>query len=236
MGDTLGYKIIERRLIDAPNVYFIRIHPDDLQLTVRQIYISLLDRCWIKTFFTDGLIRASIEHRCDATIERICDEFNHGQDGKVNRRTGEYIVSEASRRILVDQLNYLDMPLHEFFKEKVVGNPGFDYTTVNTNGILLFAEAKYDARHTVSGRAIDQIGKFDDAKKWLDDYADIAPFLNEERDAKDNFRDGKLGFIAAFSSRNISSAEVEQMIKAEPYYSQLKNREELMCIAVDLWE
>ena len=120
------------------NGYFLRVKVTDKTVTLRSIYQSLIDASWINHFFPKGdWMTASVTARTVPTIQRIASNFDNGINPVVNRDTGEKLVSEVSRRTLVEDYGYWNMPIAELFKQKIDGNPGFDFHTVTPDGTLL---------------------------------------------------------------------------------------------------
>ncbi|MBR5944216.1 MAG: hypothetical protein IKZ94_04640, partial [Lachnospiraceae bacterium] len=143
MNSYNGYDVITDVMIDT-NVRFIRINPTDLRLSLITIFNSLMDVSWINYFFGDNpVLKDSVTKRAMPTIEKFNSEFQSGEAVSVNKDTGELMVSEISRRTLVERYGYFSMPIGDLFKQKVTGNPGFDFFSINHEEIILFGEAKY---------------------------------------------------------------------------------------------
>lgn len=146
-------KVIECKKIDTEkhdNITYIRIEPENLAVTLRDIITSLSDLSWISRF--DKLyIRNSFQKRAEDTAKYLANKILKEDDDKITEDSGEYVVSELAREALVTELNYLDIPLAELFKEQVSGNPGFDFYSANKEKIIIFGEAKYNSRQNAYG-------------------------------------------------------------------------------------
>lgn len=224
-----AYTIKINKLIE-PNVRFIRVQPNDLKITLGYILTTLSSMCWISKMSED--LRQGYEVRARNSINKLTQEFTNGTDSEIISNTGEYVVSELSRSAIVNDLNYLDIPLGELFKQKSSGNPGFDIFTVNANDQILFGEAKYVANANPYNNAIKQVNRFVLEKRYLSDLPDLVPFTTREARMKAN--NGDIGLIACFSSTTISDDRLEQNLKDNDAYKALPNDKEIICVAVDV--
>lgn len=225
-----GYTIIDHTKIEE-HVTFLRIDPTDIKLTLKNIIESLSDLAWISSFDQDYL-RDSFLKRAEDSIEYIATKIITSVDDKVTSSSGEYVVSELARKAIVDNLNYLDIPLAELIKIKDIGNHGFDFYTRNLSEILLFGEAKYNARDNAYGSSFEQIVRFIDDKQDMADIADIHLFCCEN--SKTNFSNGHKGFIAAFASKGIATDKLIEGIKKNKNYLTASKYKELVCVAVNV--
>lgn len=225
-----GYNITHIATIEQ-NVTFIRITPTDIVLTLREVYRSLSDLSWIFSF-DDEYIRDSFSQRANDTIDYIGRNIIAQDSSEITTNSGEYVISELSRKTIVEQKGYLDIPLAELFKVKDVGNHGFDFYTKNKDYIILFGEAKYLSAQNAYGKAFKAITTFINNKQDVSDIVDIDRFCCE--DSKRNFQQGKKGFIAAFASKQIGTETLIANIKNNKEYRSLLSHHELICVAVDI--
>jgi hypothetical protein len=217
----------------ADNIYFfrIRINQDNVSITLREILNCLNELSWISKFDKEYL-RDSFNKRATDTINYIATNIINGTEAEVTTNSGEYVVSVLSKKAIVDKLDYLDVPLAELIKEKVVGNPGFDFYSENKNSILLFGEAKYVAKTNAYNNALKQIEEFSISGKDINDIASIDRFFSEE--ALKNANDGNKGYIAAFSSTEIETEDLIKNIQNNEHYKNLSSHKELICVAVTI--
>ena len=227
--DPSAYTIKVNRIIEA-NVRLIRVQPNDLKITLGYILRTLSSKCWISQMAEE--LRVGYDVRVQGTIDKLNDEFSKGTDSEIIRNTGEYVVSELSRSSIVNTLNYMDIPLAELFKQKSIGNPGFDIFTINQNEQILFGEAKYVANKNAYNNAFVQVNRFINEKRDQTDLPDLVPFTIPN--AIRNASRGDRGFFAGFSSTTISDADLENNIKANAAYKALPKDKELICVAVDV--
>jgi hypothetical protein len=226
-----GYKIIDNLKIED-HITFIRIHPTDIKVTLREIFESISNLAWINSFDED-YIKDGFRVRAEATIDYISKNIIKQNEDSVTSDSGECIVSELARKAVVEELKYLDIPLGELIKIKEIGNHGFDFFSKNHDNILLFGEAKYIATQNAYGKALKQIVKFESVeKKDKSDIIDIDRFCCEN--SKKNFANGNKGFMAAFAAKSTPTNKLIEGITANADYHELKKFNELICIAVNI--
>ena len=225
-----AYTVIDHKQIET-NIFFIRIKPTDIKLTLGNIFRSMSNLTWINKF-DEQYRQDAFEVRANETISYLSGKvFNQANDN-ITSETGEFVVSELSRLAVVNELSYLDIPLAELFKSQAVGNDGFDFFSRNLNKIILFGEAKYNSRQNAYGVAFEQIVRFEKIKQDVSDVMEITHFCCEE--SLKNHSNGKKGFIAAFASKTISTEAIISGIKRNANYKQLVGFEEIICVAVNV--
>lgn len=226
-----GYTIIEKNKIDD-HITFIRINPNDVKLTLRDVFNSLSDTSWISSFDKE-YVRDYFNQRAQDTIDYISENIITDKNDRITSDSGECVVSELARKAVVEEMGYLDIPLGELIKYKTYGNHGFDFFSVNNDKIILFGEAKYVAAQTAYGKAFEQIIKFESIeKKDIKDIGEIERFCCE--DSLVNHSKGLKGFMAAFSSKNTATDRLISGIKRNVDYQKIEKFEELICIALNL--
>ena len=224
------YQIIDREQIE-PHILFIRIEPTDIKITLLDIFKSLSDLAWISSF-DKPYMQNAFQVRAEETIEYIGDNIINKSYDKITSDTGEIVVSELSRLTVINEMDYLDIPLAELLKSQAVGNDGFDFFSKSLNKIILFGEAKYSSSRNAYGAAFEQISRFEKIKQDVSDIKEIVDFYCE--DSLNNHTNGKKGFIASFASKTTSTNTIINGIKRNSDYNNLKNFEEIICIAVNV--
>lgn len=230
-----AYNVISVIQMNDPKAKLIRIEPIDLTITLREIYLSLSDLCWINNLpNVSYMFKNSIRKRAETTISKLGDELKVNPDSSVSSSAGEYIVSELAHSTVVNDFGYMDIPLAELFKQKKKGNPGFDFFAVNSQTIVMvFGEAKYDALSNAYNRAFSQIAKFVEVEgKDVLDMMDLEHLVPDE--AKEKMAEGMKGFIAAFSSTSMSDGKLKAHIENNKYYQALLKYAEVICVAVSM--
>lgn len=227
-------RIIERRTTDFNEdipITFIRIDPENLTVTIRGIINTFSDLSWVSKFDKD-YIRSSFEKRAKDTADYLADNLKLNKDDSVTGSTGEYVVSELARTAIVTELNYLDIPLAELFKEQVVGNPGFDYYSANNADIIIFGEAKYLASKNAYGSGMSQVNRFIKEKQDIADLIDISCFFKDQ--SLNAANRGEKAYAIAFSSKGTSTEKIITGIKKNKNYNDLIKYKELIFVAVNI--
>lgn len=182
--------------------YFLRVQPDDLKVTLSQIFDVLSDLSWISSFDED-YIRASFQERAETTLADIYTKITTSSTDEVSSDAGEYVVSELAREAIVDKLGYLDIPLAELYNKKKSGNPGFDFHSQSLDEVVIFGEAKYLDDRNAYGSGLKQVVRFISNKKDIKDLADLRDFCSQN--ALSSASKGIKGFAVAFSAKSTPS-------------------------------
>lgn len=226
--------IIEIKKIDEErhdNVTFIRIEPENLSVTILDIINALADMSWISRFVMP-YTREAFEVRARQTADYLEDELKKEEERNVIKNSGEYIVSELGRQAMVQGLHYMDVPLAELFKEKVIGNPGFDFYSANQDKIIVFGEAKYSSSQNAYGRGMEQVDRFINEKQDISDIEDIDKFFDVESLIK--AVKGEKAYAVAFSSKQTESEKIIKGIINNHHYDNLVKYNEVVFLAVNI--
>jgi len=220
-----------RQLADNIHFFRIKINQENVSITLREVLNCLNELSWLSKFDKEYMQNSFMKRATD-TINYITANIINGTESEVTTDSGEYVVSVLSKKTIVDKLEYLDIPLAELIKEKVVGNPGFDFYSENKNNIMLFGEAKYVAKSNAYNKALEQIENFSISGKDINDIASIDRFFSEE--ALENANNGDKGYIAAFSSTEIETDELVKHIQDNVHFKKLSSHKELICVAITI--
>ncbi len=234
MPNPRGFDIITYQPLPNNGLY-IRVQVTNQTVTLQNVYQSLINDNWTNRFFAHcDWMQTSVTARVAPTIQKIMSDFNNGTNPTVNSDTGEKLVSEISRRTLVEDCNYWDMPIAELFKQKKDGNPGFDFHTVTPDGLLLmFGEAKYVANTTAYNSALNQIGTFIKERKDMMDLFEIHQFMPSQTPL-DNANNNIKGYVAAFSTNGATDDYIISKVIGHENYETLSSYPLFITIAVDL--
>lgn len=228
-------KILEHKCLNylsPAKVQFIRVDPEDISVTLADILRVLMDMSWLKNFDED-YEKSAFASRANKTIEAIKDKFDKCSNDKVTESAGEYVVSELAREALINQLNYLNIPLAELLGKKKSGNSGFDFHSENlTTNTVIFGEAKYVATTSAYSTALPQIINFIRDRKDIEDLPDLKPFCTSQ--ALNRANSGQKGFAAAFSAKSTSSDKLIEIIKTRSDFQSLLTYEEIILVAVNI--
>lgn len=187
-------------------IYSIAIDVTDLEQRVRDMQEVALDTSWLDEL--DVIDRLGYEARSRRTVDKITNEILNNVESEISEDFGEYLVSDAAQTALKEHLSHIRLPLAEFIKEKISGNPGFDFHTMSPEALVAFGEAKYSGVQNAHGRALKQINQFIRDKKDIQELPDIRRFVSEA--AIQNAASGTKAYSAAFS---ITSDDVETIMQ-----------------------
>ena len=118
------------------------------------------------------------------TIDDISNKIKKMDKTPLSVSVGEYLISFSAQNALVEVCGHKKLPLAELLKEKVSGNPGFDYHTISQHNILIFGEAKFSVSNTPKDLAINQIMKFIGLEKDNAELNSLIPFLDNDVQSK----------------------------------------------------
>jgi hypothetical protein len=227
-------KVLECKKIDVENynsITYIRIDPENLSVTIRDIITSLSNLSWIAKF-DKSYIRNSFFKRAEDTAEYLADKILKDDGDKITEDSGEYVVSELAREALVIELKYLDVPLAELFKEQVSGNPGFDFYSANKEKVIIFGEAKYSSGRNAYGIGMEQVDRFIREGQDVSDLNDIDIFFEEESlKLADN---GDKAYAIAFAAKGTASDMIIKGIIRNKHYKDIAINKEVIFLAVNV--
>lgn len=228
-------KIVEKRYLQTFNnkVIFIRLDIEDVSETLKNILETLANFSWLEKFDTE-FEKKAFSSRANKTVKDITNKFKQCHDDNITAEAGEYVVSELARETLVRELKYTDIPLGELLGKKISGNAGFDFHSENLKAhIIIFGEAKYNAKNTAYSSALSQVVEFISDNKDVEDLPDLKPYCNEK--SLDKANKGEKGFSIAFSARTTNSNTIINNIIHRDDFKTLLKYEEIILVAVNLW-
>lgn len=204
------------------------------QQEAADILKMVTDTSWTNSF--DAIDKASLLACAQPTIEKIVNSILHNVGNTIEKEFGEYLVSYSAKRALVSQLSHIDIPLSELFKEKISGNPGFDFHTKSHNSLIVFGEAKYKSTHSAYKDAEDQLIDFlkmePEKQKHIKELKELRKFTGNQAAGK--VLDGKFGVAAAFSTYSQNADMVIKHAIEYDSFQQLLNNEEVYIIGVHI--
>lgn len=217
----------------SKKVMFLRISPYPLNESISYIFRVISDKSWINKF-DKSVIRKSYENRVNKTVEIIEKKLKTHNSDKITTSVGEYIVSILAKQAIVNNLNYLDIPVDELWKIQRSGNPGFDFHSESLDNLIIFGESKYVGNTNAYNDALKQICEFVNTKKDLDEIAELRDFVSDTSLA--NFEIDKKGYAAAFSATSIDTKDLISNILKNKRFKELIKYDELILVAVDIYE
>lgn len=188
----------------SADVHCIHVKILDVQARTTTIIENISDSSWINNL--DAVEKASYTARAKKTIAKLVNEILNGTVSVVTAELGEYLVSESAREALRSSYDHKIIPLAELWKEKVSGNPGFDFHTETPTNFIAFGEAKYRSKINPHTIAIEQIVGFINDGKDIMELVDLKNFASAK--ATSNALDMKKAFVAAFSINGVSYKEI----------------------------
>ena len=214
--------------------YFIRVSPENFEVTIKEILLELSNFSWLAKINKDYL-KVAMEHRANSTCEYLKTAFYDNQNTPLLTSAGEYIVSSLSKRSIVEELNHLDIPLAELLGRKKVGNPGFDFFTEDLDeNQISCGEAKFENGKNAYNSTMKQIRNFIIDKKYCDDIPLLQALASENSLYK--MSTDKIGVSAGFSSTNIMDDNLIEDIIANKYFRELVKKYKVILVAVNMYE
>ena len=198
--------------------------------TVSEMSAEIADTSWISNLaeFDQMLYNATAERTINKIVNDILTQVSNG----LNTDIGEYIVSYSAQNALVNHYTHTKVPLAELLKEKISGNPGFDFHTISTKRFVVFGEAKFSMEHTPRAIALSQIKEFTTLKKDHAELGSLKPFI--EDDVKANILNGMKGYAAAFS---LNAQDIDTVFKnalRDDAIAEIARHNELFIIAIEV--
>lgn len=213
-------------------VYFLRIDPEDLSITLQDILYELSNFSWLSKFdreFLQASMRVNAEKTCEALKEKF---YNYNGDPVIDE-AGEYIVSVYSKRGVIEKLGHEDVPLAELLGRQKTGNPGFDFFTEESNlKLITCGEAKYLHGKNAYGTSLSQINRFISEKKHISDIVILNGLVSDT--SLHNLSTGKFGVCSAFSSTKIQTSHLISNICTNTDFQQVLGHEYIILVAVDI--
>lgn len=209
-------------------IFSIAIEISDLELRVKEMLDVALDTSWLDEL--DVVNRMGYEARSVRTIDKITNEILNNVESEISEDFGEYMVSDIAQTALKQHLDHIRLPLAEFIKEKISGNPGFDFHTESPDALIAFGEAKYSGVKNAHGRALKQINDFIGEKKDIQELPDLRRFVTEA--AIHNAVAGSMSYSAAFSITSDDLVEIMDNALNSKYMKNLLQYEAVYLIGV----
>lgn len=211
-------------------IFSVAIEILDLELRVKEMLDVVLDTSWLDEL--DVIDRMGYEARSVRTIDKITNEILDNVESEISEDFGEYMVSDVAQAGLNQQLDHFRLPLAEFIKEKISGNPGFDFHTESPGALIAFGEAKYSGVKNAHGRALKQINDFIGEQKDVQELPDLRRFVTEA--AIKNAAQGSKSYSAAFSITTDDPVEIMGNALSSKYLKNLFQYEAVYLIGVKI--
>lgn len=231
-------KIIYAQSLDietANNILPCPVHQFVLQIDDHQAYAldmvkEISDNSWIANM--NIIAKASYEACVQRTATELVNTFKlQSINSKLSKEFGEFMISMSAIACLVEKLSHQKIPLAELWKEKLTGNPGFDFHTEAPANILAFGEAKYRTNTNAYGVAAKQVVEFIEMKK---DFGDCIHLQNFVIDAVNRLVGERIrSFTLAFSMESEEYSTIfENALQNKDIQTIAKNSQELYLVGV----
>lgn len=205
-------------------VSVLHVKISDVSERAQEMIDTISNTSWINHL--EVVDQVSYTTRAERTIKKLADEIFAKVSSPISTQFGEYMVSMTAQDALEKSAEHNKLPLAELFKEKVLGNPGFDFHTETSTTYIAFGEAKYSGRKTPYEKAIIQINSFVQLGKDRAELTDLKHFCSKQ--AIDNALDGMKAYVAAFSinvknvnrmfSKLLASEEITPLLEYPELY------------------
>jgi hypothetical protein len=210
-------------------IHLVCIEITNVEECVSQLIELISSTSWIQQLEPIG--QATFKVRAQRTIVKLLKIFN-GSDGAITSEIGEYSISINAGQSLGDQFGHKVFPIAELWKEKVIGNPGFDFHTESNHKRISFGEAKYQKNSNPYTKSANQILSFIKDGKDQGDTSDLKS-LSASNEAINKLLALDRGFCVAFS---LYSTDYETILvnalKSDPIKEISKQCGELYVIGV----
>ncbi|MFK0665916.1 hypothetical protein [Aeromonas salmonicida] len=227
-------KIKSYSVLRAPGsqpVHSLLIEIHDVKLHAENMIATISDKTWLDDL--GAYDKISFTAMAQPTIDKLVDDIFNKIETAITEDFGEYMISMSAQDVLHKFKKHIKLPLAELLKEKIIGNPGFDFHTETTGSTVSFGEAKYGGTVTKYSDALTQIEDFITKKKDSMEFRAILPFLSD--DAKENFAtfDNK-AFTAAFSINAKNPFKVMENAKKHASTLTLSKKHEVFLVGVEV--
>ena len=200
MTDSMEIDYTNQTIIEVDGkkcpVYEFVLKITDHKFYAQKMIHMVCDNSWISAL--DTISQTAYEKTVERTSEKLKEIFSRQAfDSQLKDDFGEYMISISSIMCLVERLSHKEVPLSELWKEKVTGNPGFDFHTISPEIIFAFGEAKYRSNSNAYSEAAEQVFNFIDLGK---DFVDLIHLQNFSQKAAQKLANEKIrSFTVAFS-------------------------------------
>lgn len=216
--------------VASGHVYSAHVKITDISRHAKELIKIISDTSWIKRL--GAVEQASFSARANRTIDKLVNDIFAKVNDVITEEFGEYMISSTAQRTLEKHLKHTSIPLAELLKEKVSGNPGFDFHTESNSNLICFGEAKYSGTSNPHGHALTQIGKFINLQKDIAELVTLKSFVTSS--AAQNAISGSKAYVAAFSVNNKSPLKVISNALRSHLIDPLLSYPELYIIGVEV--
>lgn len=198
-----SYKYLEQ--YDTHNIKVCTINITDLKLIAEKISSIILNDSWMRSL--DPNIRLAYDYTVKETAKKlnsICQTVIDNSQIKIKEDFGEIMISMTASESLKELFDHISLPISELWKEKLSGNPGFDFHTICPTDLIHFGEAKYSSSKSPYSEAIIQADRFVTEEKHYRDIPHLKSIIEKDQPIQ-NLVQKKFSIVAAFSINSENS-------------------------------
>ncbi len=194
-----GCEHVEMTALAIGSIRACKVTVSDIGKLAQELTKTVVDTSWMANL--DKGARRSYERTVAETVDVLVNIFNavspSASATMIQEDFGELMVSMGAVRALCRVFTHYEVPLAELWKPQVKQNEGFDFHTVCERDQINFGEAKYSAKKSPHGIALDQISEFLTAEKHFRDRPHLEKLVSPSAIA--NLDNEEFGVVAAFS-------------------------------------
>ena len=176
--------------------------------------------------------KITFQARSKRTIAALVDIIVSRVQNTMSDEFGEFVISVSAQNTLESEYQHEKLPLAELLKEKVIGNPGFDFHSESSTNFISFGEAKYSGSRNPYPKAINQIVDFIKLEKDSAEFTIIQHFVTE--DAVNNYIKEEKAYVAAFSINAQNAKTIMKNALESTHIKALFNFPEVYIIGIEI--
>ncbi|MBG6288400.1 hypothetical protein I5I61_13175 [Pseudomonas nitroreducens] len=208
----------------------IHVRISDIDVRAEEMLNAISDTSWIDGF--GAVKKIAFQARAKRTVAKLVELIKSRSSSSLSTDFGEYLVSDSAQCVLDSSCSHTKVPLAELLKEKVSGNPGFDFHTESQTGFIAFGEAKYSGKRSPYTKALEQIIDFIGLEKDSAELDLLENFVSAE--AVQRYIEGHKAYVAAFSINSDDPAGVLTSAISHAFTDKLLGYRELYLIGVEI--
>ncbi len=176
-------------------LFAVLVEVTDIAKIATDMHDRITETSWLNDL--DVIDQTTFRATSAKTIEKLVECIANRQSNPLSEDFGEYLITDVALEALHSQYQHTKVPLAELLKEKISGNPGFDFHTETPANMIAYGESKYSGSSTRYSDALRQISEFIRDKKDDIDLRLLNSFVSSV--AISNHIAGKKSYSAAFS-------------------------------------
>lgn len=212
------------------DVYKIHVIVDNVNECVQETIRIISDTSWVTRL--DAIDQISFSAAFERTVDKLVNDIFSQVQNEITEAFGEYMVSVSAQSSLVESFDHIRIPLAELLKEKVSGNPGFDFHTESHTRYIAFGEAKFSMLKTPCTKALKQIVEFIDLGKDKIELRTLKSFVTKQ--AIEKATKNEKAYVAAFSLNSTKPDKIIIKALSSEFIKPLLEYPELYLIGVEV--